>query len=206
MSPELIVLLVITIVLVFTFHEAIVAGLEHCLSGEVAKPWSRHFLLSIAKRFFGYLLLPIFFAYFGLGVALLPSPTFRAALQQRKVDLAQMHPYDGLRLAGWTEDDIGHLRERLAITILGTLVIVSATRMLIVRHNPRLSSSVIQIAVSLFGFVVFTYLFDIAAGLHYYRTLFDSVLRFEFPETLPFVSVASLSTAVATEALLGRIR
>jgi hypothetical protein len=76
--------------------------------------------------------------------------------------------------------------------------------MLIVRHNPRLVSSLIQVAFCLFGFVVFTYLFDLAAGLNYYRTLFDSVLRFEFPESLPFVCVASICTAIATEALLGR--
>jgi hypothetical protein len=204
MSPDLIVLLVITIIVVFAFHEPIIAGLEHSFSGEAAKPWTREFLLSLSRRFFGYLILPLFLTYFGIGVTLLPSPVFRAALQRRAPVATQMRPYDGLRLAGWNDDDIGHLREDLAITILGGLVIVSATRMLIVRHNPRLVSSLVQVAFCLFGFVVFTYLFDLAAGLNYYRTLFDSVLRFEFPESLPFVCVASICTAIATEALLGR--
>ena len=106
MSPELIVLLVIAIIVLFTFHAAIIAGLEHSFSGEAARPWSRKFLVSISKRFFGYLILPLFFAYFGTGVSLLPSPSFRAAMQARSAETMQIQPYDGLRVAGWNDDDI----------------------------------------------------------------------------------------------------
>lgn len=201
MKLEVLLLLLITLVFVNFLRPALILGVERCFLGRARVITTRRFWLGVARSFFAYLLLPMMFGFFGSAISLLPNPQFRRAVEQHNVDEIQVQPYSGTRVPGWSEGDIGRLRENITIAIIGTLVIISTTRILIATYNDRLVGGLILVVGSSLGMILFTYLFDLAAGIQYYHTLYDLVLRPELPDTMPFLALGALGTCILTEYL-----
>jgi hypothetical protein len=191
----LLVFLVATIVVIYFSHVLVIKSLTSCLVGPTTIGERRGFLTAITRRVWGYVLLPLFFSYFGIGLSLLPSPQIQALASIEFDHQPQEMPYSSQAITGL---DSGALRIKLIISMAATMVIVSVLRMLIAKYHPQLVRLLIYVFLSCSGLALFTAL----ANPNYYHVLFDSVLRLELSWSIVIIPLAGALTCIVTEYLL----
>jgi len=161
------------------------------------------FWKSVSRRVWGWVFVTLFFGFFGTGISLLPSPEIRNTQRLQQESKIPMHfgkYYEGVRIVNWEDSDVEEVRVKLTFAVLGTIIIIAGIRMLIASYYPKLIRTLIYITLVSIGVVLFTALVD----AFYYRTLFDLVLSFEFPESVAFFSTCIFTGCVTTEYLIAR--
>jgi hypothetical protein len=178
-------------------HAAIVKGLSFFLSGppRIGAEWG--LLKSISRRIWAYILLPLFFSYFGTSISLLPNPAIRRVLAEGRQPEIQKLPYAGQLIEGL---DTEETKIKLGIAIVAALLIVSVIRILVVVYYPALVRTVVYVVLASSALAIYTGLAD----PDYYRNLFDSVFRLVIPNSLPVAAAGGIGVGSLTEYLLDR--
>lgn len=192
---SIIIYLLVTVGAMYAVHGLIIDSLKRTFLGPLRWHAGWGFAKGMSRRVFGYVVLPLVLVYFGTGVRLFPDPQFQSALAKPSVVKIQPDPYSAETIERLDTRD---LQRDITAAIIGTIIMVCAMRIVVLFHNPKLLWTIIYLAMTLFGFALFTF-FTVGS---FFQLFFDSVLRYKSPNSVWLVALAGAATGVVLEGLL----
>jgi hypothetical protein len=186
--------LLLAITFVFFFHGLIVRTVDYCFSGPLRRKANWGFWMGYSTRWFTYVPIPLFFAFFGVGVRLLPSPQFQLAAQTM-TEAHQETPYGGTVIPGLDENA---LLQQLATGAVAAIIVCAVARILSAKYGATVIWSIAYVVLVVIGFSFFTFL----RAPTFYTRLFDSVLRLKYTDSLTWVYFAGVLAGLTNELLI----
>jgi len=206
MRPELLLFLLISLTVMYVFHQLVIVVVERCCKGTPAPMWTRRFWREGGcSRVFAFLALTLAFTYFGGVITLLPYPSIKESFRAHDNHQVRTRPYDGGELPVRDDDSeaINRLRRNTLIAAFGIMIMIAGMRILVITYQERLSAGMVYLVLTMLGFGLFSCLYDFTTKMGLYHTLTD-MIRHHLPSLLPFVVVAASATCALAEYVLSR--
>ncbi len=186
----------ISVLVGFTFREPIFAGLDICFGGPSAQRGVGPFWRSLRVKIWGYLALSMYLTFFGVGARLLATPSLKSAIAHSG-DVLRSTPYSSEPVEGLDDENVAATMR--AALIIG-IVSICLLRIIVCKHHGDLAWNTKYASLNLVSLSVFMFLNDTS----FFRTLFDSVIRSDYPSIIWMIVFASGLAGVLTEFLLQR--
>lgn len=195
-TPESTAKVLIAVCVIYLLHALVIEAVQSHFMDPLRRSSEWGFLKGFSRKMLPYVVIPLFFTFFGFGVRLLPSPALQSILKNPPIDSRQDSPYNGPAVLG-----VDNVTEaEIALGFVGAIIVCCTVRIIAAVEKANVVWTISYVMLALIGCSVYTFLFV----SDFYRIFFDSILRLRFPNSLPWMSLTGVAAGLITEFMLDR--